>query len=556
VPKPTIIEKPVVQLIEKTIVKEIHPQAGSQGLRGEKGEAGPKGEMGSRGPEGPQGIRGPEGRQGKRGPIGPVGERGPQGEKGDPGVEGKQGPKGDKGDRGDKGDQGQIGPMGPMGSKGPRGEQGIPGENGIAGEVGPEGPIGPHGPRGEKGEKGDRGPVGPQGPVGPRGEIGPAGPAGKDGETPVVNAEYPLILEDGTLKFDSEKLTKVMDQFKNTDIQKAIDKISVLSTPAGGGAVDVALNGEKLIRSVDTINFIGSGISATRRRKNIDIDLSGLCGSGGGGISGPYVVSLSGTTGEINLQGLRGISYAVAGNTHSFSIDYSSGGITFPTRTDKDIGKGDILLLQDKTTNAIIDPAKANQMFVTTVTSLNNYFDYSTPASTFKSTSNILVTDTADEETKQISYTDFISAISSTVVGTTGAAGATGPQGATGSTGATGPTEDSIGIYLDSTPDDITTGKKGFKQVPYNCEVLEWYVLAGQTGSIEFDVKSGSFAAYPTTTTIVGGDYPKLTSQFKNSNTGVTAWSGLTGGDIIDFVINSNTGIQSVGLFIKIRRTS
>jgi hypothetical protein len=116
--------------------------------------------------------------------------------------------------------------------------------------------------------------------------------------------------------------------------------------------------------------------------------------------------------------------------------------------------------------------------------------------------------------------------------------------------------EDSIGIYLDSTPDDLSTGKKGFKQIPYNCEILEWYVLAGQTGSIEFDVKSGSFANYPTTTSIVGGDYPNLTTQLKNSNIGVTAWSGLTSGDIIDFFINSNTGIKSVGLFLKIRRTS
>ena len=146
--------------------------------------------------------------------------------------------------------------------------------------------------------------------------------------------------------------------------------------------------------------------------------------------------------------------------------------------------------------------------------------------------------------------------------GATGATGATGPQGNTGNTGATGfqgatgPTEENIGIYLDSTPDDLTTGKKGFRQLSYNCQVLEWSILAGQTGSIEFDIKSGSFTAYPTTTSIVGGDYPKLNSQSKNLNTGVTAWSGLTAGDIIDFVINSNTGIESVGLFIKIRRTS
>jgi hypothetical protein len=160
---------------------------------------------------------------------------------------------------------------------------------------------------------------------------------------------------------------------------------------------------------------------------------------------------LSGTTGEVNLQGLRGISYAIAGNTHSFSINYSSGGITLPTRTKGDIGKGDILLLQDKTTSPLSNPAKANQMYLTTFATLINYFDFDAPSSTYKSTSNILVTDTADEETKQISYTDFISAISSTVVGTTGATGATGPQGipgepgpqgfngATGATGATGP---------------------------------------------------------------------------------------------------------------------
>ena len=107
---------------------------------------------------------------------------------------------------------------------------------------------------------------------------------------------------------------------------------------------------------------------------------------------------------------------------------------------------------------------------------------------------------------------------------------------------------------MDGTPDLLTTGKKGFKQIAYDCQVTEWYVIGGATGTIEFDVKKSSFANYPSTTSIVGSDYPKLTSQFKNSNTGVTAWSGLSGGDIVDFVINSNTDVESVGFFIKIRR--
>lgn len=142
------------------------------------------------------------------------------------------------------------------------------------------------------------------------------------------------------------------------------------------------------------------------------------------------------------------------------------------------------------------------------------------------------------------------------IQGIQGPFGATGQPGVTGSTGPTGPTEDNITLFIDANPDDISTGNKGYKQIAYDCQPIEWYVLAGQTGSIEFDIKKSSFASYPSTTSIVGTDNPELISQMKNSNTGITAWSGLSAGDIIDFVINSNTGIKSVGLFIKIRRTS
>jgi hypothetical protein len=142
------------------------------------------------------------------------------------------------------------------------------------------------------------------------------------------------------------------------------------------------------------------------------------------------------------------------------------------------------------------------------------------------------------------------------VTGATGATGSQGIQGTPGPTGATGPTEDNITLFIDATPDDITTGNKGYKQIAYNCEAIEWYVISGQTGSIEFDIKKSSFANYPSTTSIVGSDYPGLSGAMKDSNTGITAWGGLSAGDMIDFVINSNTGVQSVGLFIKIRRTS
>jgi hypothetical protein len=143
--------------------------------------------------------------------------------------------------------------------------------------------------------------------------------------------------------------------------------------------------------------------------------------------------------------------------------------------------------------------------------------------------------------------------------GPTGATGPTGPTGATGptgSTGATGPIEEVLSLFIDASPEDITTGIKSHRVIPYNSEILEWYILSNQTGSIEFDIKKSSFLNYPSTSSIIGTeeDYPKLVSQDKNLNIGVSGWSNLNAGDVLEYVINSNTGIQSVELYLKIRR--
>jgi hypothetical protein len=116
--------------------------------------------------------------------------------------------------------------------------------------------------------------------------------------------------------------------------------------------------------------------------------------------------------------------------------------------------------------------------------------------------------------------------------------------------------EDIISIYVDSTPDVVPTGTMGFRMIPYNCIATEWYVIGGNTGSVQFDIRRSSFADYPSTSSVVGGDYPVLSSQIKNSNTGITAWSGFSSGDVVDFVINSVSDLEKVGLYIKIRRIS
>jgi hypothetical protein len=62
-------------------------------------------------------------------------------------------------------------------------------------------------------------------------------------------------------------------------------------------------------------------------------------------------------------------------------------------------------------------------------------------------------------------------------------------------------------------------------------------------------------ASYPSTTSIVGValDYPKLTNQLKNSSS-TSNWTQINAGDVIDFFVNSNTDVQSVGLFLVLER--
>ena len=245
------------KVIEKTIIKEIVSQPGSPGKigeRGPRGERGPQGPKGDRGMVGVQGPIGPAGQDGKDGIDGLPGEKGERGEKGDPGVQGKRGPKGDKGDKGD------------------RGERGFPGPKG---DVGPMGPAGPQGPIGQNGQIGPRG---------PKGDMGPAGPEGK---SPIIKANYPLVLEEGILSFESEHVSSILEKFKNDSVQQVIQTMNVPTTPAGGGAVDIALNGTKVVRSVDTINFLGSNVTINRRRKNVDVTITG----GGGGGDGGFVQS-------------------------------------------------------------------------------------------------------------------------------------------------------------------------------------------------------------------------------------------------------------------------
>lgn len=119
----------------------------------------------------------------------------------------------------------------------------------------------------------------------------------------------------------------------------------------------------------------------------------------------------------------------------------------------------------------------------------------------------------------------------------------------------TPPITDSINIAINSTPEVISTGSKGFKAIPYNCEVTDWFIFSSATGSIEFDIKRSSYSNYPLTASIIGstGEKPVLSSSVKNKYETLTSWSGLSQGDVIEFWVTSCSGLQDVSLCMKTR---
>ena len=317
-----IKEEPKVVVVEKTIHQKIVEQ-GTPGQRGERGE---------RGVIGPVGERGSRGEKGERGDIGPIGPSGSKGDIGPQGIQGERGPKGEKGEQGELGPagkdgiDGKDGLPGPQGLKGERGEpgpEGKPGPAGATGKQGKKGEKGERGERGERGEKGERGSEGKQGKAGPKGLKGDKGDKGDPGDSGIVSANYPLVYDHDTrtLSFDSKKIEKLINTLSSS-------KGTFDLTSLGGGAVGIQFNKTQILKSVNDINFTGSGVNVIRKGKNVEVQISGGTGSGGSGISGPYVASIFGLTGIVGVTVAGNLLLSVTGPSNNTLRFYSKPQLT------------------------------------------------------------------------------------------------------------------------------------------------------------------------------------------------------------------------------------
>lgn len=446
-----------------------------------------------------------ESRPGSIGPIGPMGPIGPQGPAGSAGPIGPTG---------ETGPAGEMGPIGPAGEVGPTGEKGEPG---VAGPQGEQGPAGPMGPKGDIGPVGDTGPVGPQGPKGGDGAVGPIGPKGDIGEPGLTGPQGPQGIP------GLQGLPGIQgpqgERGESGPIGPKGDTGLIgpvgLQGPQGipGEKGEQGNTGPQGESGIVDARF---PIRYDKKTKilTVDKEFLNLAGKGGGykaaggGIGSAFTrVNFDGQSID-SVYGAETLTF-LAGTGITFNVNTGTNTITVASSG----GGGSVNFVVQAT--APTSPAAGDLWLNSTNGILYIYVD-----------------DGTSTQWIEFSY------------------------GLKGETGPTGPSTHTFSFYSDTFPSDISTGVRCFHYIPYNCVATSWHVVAGQTGSIEFDVKRSTFSGYPGTSSVVASDNPKLINQFKSSNPGITSWSAFSAGDMIDFVVNSNTGIKTVGLYVTVQRTN
>lgn len=136
----------------------------------------------------------------------------------------------------------------------------------------------------------------------------------------------------------------------------------------------------------------------------------------------------------------------------------------------------------------------------------------------------------------------------------TGSPGSWVAQAPSQSSGATEP----IGITIDGGGSAITTGIKGFFQVPYACTISAVRMFADQSGDCVIDIWKDTYANFPPTDadTITASAPPTLSSAQKSEDTTLTGWTKtITAGDILAYNVDSASTVTRVTLQLIVTRT-
>jgi hypothetical protein len=125
-------------------------------------------------------------------------------------------------------------------------------------------------------------------------------------------------------------------------------------------------------------------------------------------------------------------------------------------------------------------------------------------------------------------------------------------------------------IYLDAAPETatiqfvidgggsvITTGVKGYIEIPFACQILGVRMLADVSGSIVVDIWKDTYANYPPVDadSITASAVPTISSATKSEDVTLTGWTkSIVAGDILGFNVDSATTVTRVTVSLTVRR--
>jgi len=121
---------------------------------------------------------------------------------------------------------------------------------------------------------------------------------------------------------------------------------------------------------------------------------------------------------------------------------------------------------------------------------------------------------------------------------------------------------DAIEILIDGGGSAITTGVKGFIEVPYACTITRVTALAEVSGSIVVDIWKCAYADYDISTHPVNGDSitasapVTISSAVKAQDSTLTGWTKtLAAGDVLAYNVDSCTTITRLTVSLLVKRT-